>query len=53
MQQKYLGDGLYIGHDGFNVWLSASDGTVVHDQVALDPSVLSAFMKYAETHKPS
>lgn len=41
-QESYLGDGLYVSHDGFQVCLRAPcDG--VDQRVYLEPSVLAAF----------
>lgn len=44
--KTYLGDGLYAAYDGFQVALSAEDGTQATDTVFLDPQVLAAFAKF-------
>lgn len=41
----YLGDGLYCSFDGYQFWLRAPREHGDH-LVALEPSVLNAFMKY-------
>lgn len=42
----YLGDGLYVTHDGFQIWLFAANGAGVTDRVALEPAVLERFQKW-------
>lgn len=44
---SYLGDGLYVSHDGFQYWLIAND-PLSDQRVALEPGVLSAFLRYIE-----
>jgi hypothetical protein len=46
--KEYLGDGLYARHDGYQFWLSAEDGIRVTNEVALEPDVLHAFVKFIE-----
>lgn len=41
--RNYLGDGLYVDFDGFNVVLTAENGIAAHDIVYLEPSVFGAF----------
>lgn len=45
----YLGDGLYVAFDGYQIELYASDEIVKTNQVYLDPHVLAAFLKYVES----
>lgn len=43
----YLGDGVYAGHDGTQVWLTVND----HNNaplVALEPKVLESLVRYAK-----
>ena len=42
----YLGDGLYVRDEGFQVCLFATDGLDILDEVYLDASVLQGFMKW-------
>jgi hypothetical protein len=46
--KAYLGDGLYASHDGYQFWLRASNGITVTNEVALEPNVLHAFIKFIE-----
>jgi len=48
-KRKYLGDGLYAEHDGYQYWLISSDWMRDLDRVALGPEVLKRFLKYVET----
>lgn len=45
--ETYLGDGLYASHDGYQYVLRAPREFGDH-YVALEPEVLSAFLKYVE-----
>ncbi len=42
----YLGDGLYVDFDGYQIELYASNGVSKTNQVYLDPSTLQAFLDY-------
>ena len=44
--KEYLGDGLYASHDGYQIWLEASDGIQTSNAVALEPSVFDALVRY-------
>lgn len=41
--RDYLGDGVYVGHDGYQIWL----GTQYGNRIALEPSVMAALLRYA------
>lgn len=43
---EYLGDGLYVRFDGYQIWLTWENGIDVLDAVALEPRVLFAFEDY-------
>ena len=44
---EYLGDGVYAGHDGYQVWLTT--GSHMNPPLlALDPNVLQSLVRYAE-----
>lgn len=45
-ESTYLGDGLYVKISGDMVVLFATNGMIVHDEVCLEPEVLSNFMEY-------
>lgn len=44
---EYLGDGVYVSHDGYHVWLDlrAQDSTTA---VALEPDVFKRLVAYRE-----
>ena len=41
--KAYLGDGVYVGHDGYHVWLYTDNGITVSNTIALEPPVLYTF----------
>lgn len=44
---QYMGDGVYIGHDGYQLWLTTGS----HENpelIAIDPNVLANIVKYAK-----
>lgn len=45
--KDYLGDGVYIGHDGWQIWLRTKRENGWHE-IALEPSVLEAFDRYRD-----
>lgn len=47
--KKYLGDGVYVGHDGYHLvlWLDHT-GAYGRDAIALDPQVLKRLDLYRE-----
>ena len=45
----YLGDGVYAGHDGYQVWLTTGSHMNA-ELVALEPAVLQALVRYAKQH---
>lgn len=40
----YVGDGVYVGHDGYQVWVQTDQG----DCIALEPSVMVRLRQYVE-----
>ena len=42
--KDYLGDGVYVDFDGYQIWLSTQQG----DLIALEPSVYLALIRYVE-----
>ena len=48
MNKEYLGDGLYVEFDGYQIRLFASNGMKDTGEVFLEPEVLRSFIKYAE-----
>lgn len=47
-EKEYLGDGLYVNHDGLMYTLSTDRGRRDADFVCLEPHVLNAFLAYVE-----
>jgi hypothetical protein len=47
-RKAYLGDGVYVGHDGLHVWLYTDNGIEITNKVALDPYVLLACEEWLE-----
>lgn len=46
--RQYLGDGVYVGSDGFQLWLYTSDGMTVQNRIALEPNVLKNLIEYVD-----
>lgn len=40
----YLGDGVYLSHDGYQYVLTTDDGLVVTNTIYLDPQVTAALI---------
>lgn len=47
LDMKYLGDGVYVGHDGYQLWLTTGNH-YNPELVYLEPSVLLALVDYAK-----
>ena len=45
---RYIGDGLYVRHDGQQFWIESSNGITVSQRVAMDGNTLSQLNDYAE-----
>ena len=43
---RYIGDGVYIGHDGYQIILETSDGIRVTNRIGLDDEVLAGMEQY-------
>lgn len=46
--RDYVGDGVYVGFDGFNVVLTAENGIRATDVIYLEPSVFDALSRWYE-----
>jgi hypothetical protein len=44
--ERYIGDGVYVSFDGYQLWLSTADGSGC--RIALEPGVYSALKAYVE-----
>lgn len=45
MDKEYLGDGVYVEHDGYQITLSTVPGGG-HDTIYLEPEVFNALIRY-------
>lgn len=43
---RYVGDGVYVGHDGYHLWVWTSNGFQESEPIALEPKVLAALVGY-------
>jgi len=43
---RYLGDGVYVGHDGYQFWLYTDRGAEGLHHIALEPNVLANLKDY-------
>ena len=46
-RKRYIGDGVYAGFDGYQIWLWTSDGVEESAPIALEGPTLLALTKYA------
>lgn len=44
--KAYLGDGVYVDHDGYMLVLTTEDGIDVTNKIYLEPEVYEALLKY-------
>jgi hypothetical protein len=47
-EPRYLGDGVYIGHDGYQIWLHANNHERPTDRIAIDHNVYVEMKRYAD-----
>ncbi len=45
---EYIGDGVYVKHDGWGIWLHANSHVDPTDRVYLEPSVFDKLNRYAK-----
>lgn len=46
--EEYIGDGVFVTHDGFQLWLRTGDDEYVQLQrIAMEPEVFQALLEYA------
>lgn len=46
VDERYIGDGVYVSHDTLQLWLRTGDGN--NQQIALDRSTYRALVEYAK-----
>jgi hypothetical protein len=51
MDREYIGDGVYVEHDGYRFILKVNDAHNPSDIVVLEPEVFANLIKYAEKLK--
>lgn len=44
-KEVYIGDGVYVTHDGYQLWLRTGDGN--NQRIALEPACVQALVAYA------
>jgi hypothetical protein len=44
----YIGDGVYVGYDGYQVWLLTQRSEGIHE-IALEPRAISDLVRYVHT----
>lgn len=44
--KQYLGDGVYMSHDGYQLWLTAENGVDVLSAIAIEPHLIPVIQKY-------
>jgi hypothetical protein len=49
--KRYLGDGVYVDFDGFQIVLSTEDGLRTTNTICLEPGVYTALLGYVEMLK--
>jgi hypothetical protein len=50
-EPRYLGDGVYIEFDGYQIKLTTSDGIHDTNTIYLEDQVLAAFLQYVKELK--
>ena len=46
--KEYLGDGVYLSHDGFQIWLTSEDGISVLNEIAIEPHLIDRLVAYRD-----
>ncbi len=47
----YLGDGVYVAHDGYGMWLTAEDGIQATDGIYIEPLVFESLVRFVARMK--
>ena len=47
-QKRHIGDGVYAGHDGYQITLETSDGIRVTNSIALENATIEGFNRYLQ-----
>lgn len=51
--KSYIGDGIYVEHDGHGLVLTFENGLSVSIRIVLQPDVFEALLRYVEVLKAS
>lgn len=51
MEKEYIGDGVYVDFDGYNIVVTTENGIATTNIIYLEPAVCSNLFKYIETLK--
>lgn len=46
IHKTYLGDGVYVDFDGYQLVLTAENGIQAHDTIFLEPPVMQALLNF-------
>lgn len=46
-EKTYVGDGVYVEHDGFGLVLTTEDGYSTTNRIVLEPDVLKDLVRFA------
>jgi len=44
--KEYLGDGAYVDYDGYQVWVTTSNGISTTNEIAFEPEVMERLIAY-------
>jgi len=44
LMKEYIGDAVYVHHDGYHIWLTTGDGN--NQRIALEPAVWQGLMNW-------
>lgn len=44
--KEYIGDGAYADYDGYQVWVTTSNGIYTTNEIAFEPAVMERLIAY-------
>ena len=50
-RSQYPGDGVYVVHDGYGMWLTAEDGVSATDAIYIEPNVWESLKQFVRALK--
>lgn len=48
IEKRYLGDGVYVGYDGYGFTLTTENGIEVSNTIYLEPQVCNDLIRYVK-----